>query len=508
MKKITYLAVGLALLLIVIYAAGKIIANSKLNQLIESSNEEGNLLSVGERSLSFNLLNFGLELDSVRLDQRVGPRRVSGSIGSVSLSGLSLLKAIGGSIDIDDLLLEGADLDIHPAQMREDSTKDDREDKKKITLHELRLVNSRVLSYDEEGTLKAKIDGLNISGALQLPLAPATAPKMQLSASKVLFPATDDTDQIIDSLEINVEKRTVEIGDFRIAPKMATRAFLTSIEYKRAWQALHLKDVKASDVPFDSLLAGGRSVFPEITIGDLSFAIYENPSLERSPNEPYKKFPIEKFRQLGEEIWLQSLTVEQANIAYGVHKEGAERPDITFSGSIKAGNFSTWKQNKPAFMEIDCLFEKTSPLKVRFELDQRGDGRDFTTTGTLRDYDLPKINPLMIVAANADIEKGYITELNHNFSIENGVAKGDLLLRYNNLEVKMTGKNAWFINLIEDLAIRDSNPRNDGDLVVGTVHAEHIPTKSFFNIYWKSLVSGMKSSVAGKVFIPEEITPE
>lgn len=501
MKKLLYLAGGLALLLLAVYLGGKAFANGKLDELIEKANQAGNKLEINNRDLSFSLLYAGLELDSITLSQTVGGRRISGTIAHLDLDGLSVLKAINGNISIGDLLIKDPVLEIHPAAVVLNPIEIPDTLAQKISIDELSLVDGQLSVFDEAGELKAKVLGVTSTASLNLPLAPAAAPTISVTADSLFFPATDNTDQSMNAFALDTEKRTLSIGTFRVSPKQAARTYLTSIKYKQTWQALRLDGITATDFPFDSLLAGGVAMVPNLSIGNLNLSVFENPSLERDPAEPNKPFPVEAFRKLPYPLLLKSLIIARANIAYGVHKEGAEKPDITFAGSIKAGNFSTWKQDAPAFAEADFTFEETSPLNARFELDQTGDGRDFAATGQLDDYDLTNINPLMLVAAGADIESGHVDQMTHNFSIRDGVATGELVFKYHKLEVKMEGKGAWLINMIEDVAIRDSNPRNDGDLVIGRVSAEHDPTRSFFNLYWKSLVSGMTSSVAGSVFV-------
>lgn len=506
MIRTIYLIGGIAVFLLALYLGGRLFAVNKVDELIEQANKEGNKLTVGERSLSFNLLYLGLELDDVELDQTTSGKRITGTVDHVDLDGLSVVRAMSGGVKISDLIIDGARLKVYA--VAPDTSAKKGGDGKTVSVNNLQLANSGVEIFGKDSVLKAAVSGLSANGLLDLPLAPASAPAIIVEADSVFFPATDDTDQLVNDLSADLARGQLKIGTFRLSPKQSARNFLTTIQYKRPWQALRLAGIEASGVPFDSLLAGGRSVIHDVNIGDLNFEIYENPNLERDPAEPVKKFPVEAFRDLPQPVWLHSLIVDRANIAYGVHVEGSEQPDITFTGTIKAGNFSTWKQDEPAFAQMDCTFEKNSPLTIRFDLDQSGDGRSFRVTGDLKKYDLTDVNPLMVVAANVNVERGNINHLTHDFSVANGVSKGELTLKYDHLEVKMEGKGAWLINLVEDIAIRDSNPRNDGELVVGTVYAEHDPTKSFFNLYWKSVVAGMTSSVAGKVFTPEELKPK
>lgn|GEM_PF-3379717 len=507
MKKPVYLAVGLAALLLAVHLGGSFFTNRKIDRLIEEANHDGNHFSIGGRDLSFGPFNVDVAFDDVKMDQPRGPFRFTGTVDHVDIQGLSVMKVLSGEVSISEVLVKGAALELHPLPEKPDTAALVQNEKiKPFVIRELRIDDGRLALYDEADKLTAEILGLAASASLVLPLAPATPPKISLTADSLHFPDMDAA-KTINDLELDTELQTLRIGTARISPRQTVRSYLTSIAHKDTWQALRIDGLEATDVPFDSLFAKAPTVLPNVTIGDFNLDVFENPSLEKPPKEHRKLFPVEAFRNLSRPFLLRSLTVARANIAYGVHKEDAAKPDITFAGTIRAGNFSTWRQDAPAFAEADFMFEGDSPLNVRFELDQAGDGRDFSVTGQLEDYELTEINPLLLLAAGADVESGHVDRMTHDFSVTNGVASGKLVLEYHDLELKMQGKKSWLINILEDVVIRDSNPRNDGDLVIGRVNAEHDPTRSFFNLYWKSLVSGMKSCVAGKSFLPEELDP-
>lgn len=502
MKKIVVVCGGLLLFLLAIYFAGRGLVNSKIDDLIEKANEDDRRLSLASRSLSFRFTHLGLQLDSVAIDQAVGSRRITGTIDQVNFTGLSIWKVINDQLSVSDLLVEHPNLEIR--QMNADTNGTDDSSGMPVSIQQLRVNNGRVSFYDADDNFVAKSIGLSSTASLYFPFAPAAAPDGQISIDSLIFPGNNESGLTMSGTRLDTRTNTLSIGTVRLTPRQTVRKFLTSLEFKDDWTAMRADSIRIIDFPADSLWGKRRVIFPEITIGDLNLAVYENPNLERNPVEQYKPFPVEQFRNLPFPALLQKLRVNRAHLSYGVCAENTEQPDITFDGTINLTNFSTWKQEEPAVVDLDFRFEETSPLTVRFDFDQTGDGRGFTATGELRDYDLTKINPLMVIAANADIESGKINSLTHNFSNANDVSSGELTFRYEGLEVKLTGRKAFFGNLLEDIAIRDSNPRNDGDLIIGKVTNEHDPTRSFFNHYWKSLVSGMTSSVAGKFFVPDE----
>jgi hypothetical protein len=350
--------------------------------------------------------------------------------------------------------------------------------------------------------------GLTSNGSVNLPLAPASAPEVSIQIDSAFLPGGGLYDQSISGIQVDGKKRTLSVVTYRLAPRQTARNFLTSLTYKKPWQALRVDNIEATDLPMDSLLTGGGVNIPDITIGDLNLDVYENPNLKPGPDEKQKPFPVEIFRSIGYPVMLQSITVARADIAYGVLKEGSDEPDITFEGEIVAENISSYQQDNPAEVSFDFTFDGTSPANVTFTLDQAGDGRNFHVVGELSDYDLTEVNPLLVVAANADIESGYVSHMNHDIAYNGTISEGDMTLKYENLDIRMEGNGAWIANLLEGIAVRNSNPRDDGDLEVGQIELEHDTNRSFFNLYWKSLLMGMKSSALGNVLTPDKLESE
>jgi hypothetical protein len=58
---------------------------------------------------------------------------------------------------------------------------------------------------------------------------------------------------------------------------------------------------------------------------------------------------------------------------------------------------------------------------------------------------------------------------------------------------------------VVNLLLSDSNPNDDGKLKHGIIYFERDESKGFFNFVWKSLLSGIKSSVGVNSKMQKEI---
>ncbi|WP_273446893.1 hypothetical protein [Neolewinella agarilytica] len=514
-KKLLRIGAGLLLFFLAILLIVPVVASKKLDRLIEKANQDGGQLSIGSRTLAFRLTHFNLSADSVRLNQSPGGQQLEGTIAHLEVNGLKLFPLLlNDRIRISEVLLEQPEI-ILRVMAKDTMNQEEEDDGPDIKIGETIIKDGSFDWYTAQQRLALRALGLQLrSTALQLPLAPrkerdpgpAAAPALLFSSDSLIIPQKEKADWSFSEVKLDTDRGQLELGTVKLSPRQAVRPFLTALKMKDDWLALRLDDVLFEDVLFDSLMAGGLAVLPKVSVEDFNLLVFENPALPSEKESEQKDFFVEKFRKLPVPVLLQELRVTRAEITYGVLLEESSAEEINFrEGSLSLKNFSTYPQGDSAVITADFTFGERSPLQARFALDQSGGGRHFSATGELRDYDMTDINPFMSVAAEAFVEGGHLNKLNYNFSVTNEVADGKLLLLYDGLELKLDGKKAWLKNIMEDIAIRDSNPRSGGDLVHGTVYNEHEAGKSFFNLYWKSIVSGLRSSVSGKMFTPKEL---
>ena len=100
------------------------------------------------------------------------------------------------------------------------------------------------------------------------------------------------------------------------------------------------------------------------------------------------------------------------------------------------------------------------------------------------------------------IKSGRINSLNFNFTGHNTAAKGTVVMTYDNLKVdvlkrdKNTNdiKKRGLVTLVANFVVKNDNPMN-GTLRESNPEYERNEYKSFFNLVWKTLYTGMKETV-------------
>ena len=275
-------------------------------------------------------------------------------------------------------------------------------------------------------------------------------------------------------------------------------------EVAKSWLDFELDGLRASGIAHETLLRGETVAVDSLTAADVRVLVVED--LSQEPPSRQKQFPIEALRSIGPRIQLGAARLYSTNIAYGVVDTVLEPKTIHFSsGVIRLERLDTeFSLTDSVRLSFDASFERTTPLHAEFALARDSSGRNYAMRGEFGQYDLSGINPLFEVAADANIESGLIEGMQYRGRLQDEVVTGELTMLYRNLDVTLVGGGSWFKNLLSGFVLKEDNLRGEG-FRQGKMYHEHSRDRSFFNAYWKGLVSGMRSSALADIALQKEL---
>jgi hypothetical protein len=129
-------------------------------------------------------------------------------------------------------------------------------------------------------------------------------------------------------------------------------------------------------------------------------------------------------------------------------------------------------------------------------------------------FNLAAINPMLSKLEPASITQGTATSTEIvQLSANNVRATGKIEFRYTNLALKLhpvkpgtwNRIEQWLLTEAANLFLADNNPNEDGKMKTGIIYYERDPSRGFFNFVWKSVLTGIKSSVGINTKTQKEI---
>jgi len=181
-----------------------------------------------------------------------------------------------------------------------------------------------------------------------------------------------------------------------------------------------------------------------------------------------------------------------------------DRMNVSLTGLTTLSESSSRSRHTDLTLHGTARLIGLTPVESWFHFRTGHPTDTFTVRATIGELDLTAINPMLSKLVPLAIKRGTATsteiiQLNGNSTR----AIGRLDFRFNNLGIDLlpvkpetlTPAEQVLLEKVFNLLLADSNPNADGKLKPGVIYFERDPSKGFFNFLWKSVFSGLKSTL-------------
>jgi hypothetical protein len=247
-----------------------------------------------------------------------------------------------------------------------------------------------------------------------------------------------------------------------------------------------------------------------IEIGNLDLKVFrDNRRKSRHLKKPVFQEMIYSFPGA---INIDSIALSKGTINYTSHARQANEPGrISFTGVnaklYHISNDTIYKKEK-AYLKLNAhayLMGK-GKLSVHLKAGIFDIRNTFSIIGTLSEMDARELNPILEKNSFISVKSGIIDAMSFSFTANNDRATGVMTLRYHDLDVAVINKRTDKTSAIKErlssfaanIKILDSNPLPGEKVRTGIIAYDRDPEKFLFNYSFKSILSGIKSSLVLK----------
>ena len=215
---------------------------------------------------------------------------------------------------------------------------------------------------------------------------------------------------------------------------------------------------------------------------------------------------MESFLNLSWKVKIDSILIGSSRITIEEFpKDGDEETLITFldvNASLTGlNNRITKNENHYALLKATGLLMGSAKTHAEFQLPLDSKSA-YTAKGKVSKFHLAELNPVFIPVANIRIESGYLNSLTFNFRYTEFNSKGELDIDYENLKLLSLNKNNSRTHELKTLFIsffikknRDQSGKHAK--AVGIIDIERDRKRFIFNIWWRSILDGLRSTMLG-----------
>ena len=250
----------------------------------------------------------------------------------------------------------------------------------------------------------------------------------------------------------------------------------------------------------------------ELVINNTAAKIYRDLQKPLKKENKVGNYPSQIIQKLDMPVNVRKVTLVKAYIEYKEKEIVSDSTGIvSFTNArLDISNVTNMPEAIRQNNAMNIVFNANAlgliPFKGNFKFLLNSKNGEFSTNGHLSGFDALKLNKVSIPMALIRIKSGNINSMDFNFTGNNTSAKGSFVMKYENLKVDVLKidkdsknlKKKGLITFVANTLVKNNNPQN-GKLREENPSNERNIYKSFFNLVWKTIFAGLKSTVG----IPE-----
>ena len=519
MKNRKYLKILLGIVATVLLIAFLITLSVKpwiRKKIVATFNEENSDYIVTIDKVSTSMIPSGIELEGITIGTKTdygGVVDLKGEIGSIKLKGINLIKAIfKKDINIRKLTISESNLIgkissprdtvtpiVLPLNMRIGT----------VIFNKMNLLvenSTNAASYSvTDGILRL----YDVHAGKQDTLSADLIKLLDFKAKELLSVSSDSMHTFkAGGVSYSATSNVLDVDSFNILPNYTDYDFTSRYDFQTNRIEAGFSNIHVNDFNMAAFLRSGNLISSSIEIGEMNMKVFRDKRKKfRHMNKPAFQDMIYNYPG---NIRIDLVSLKKGNVIYTVHTEEANEPGYISFNEINAEiynitNDSVYKtKNDSIILNGNALLMGKGKMTVLLKAKLFDNRNRFSMDGTLSGMEAGELNPILEKSAFIYATSGKINSMNFSFTADNTKAAGRLTVLYQGLDIAVKNKQTddttafreRFISFIANIKVMDSNPLPDKEVRIGIIDFERDPEKFLFHYCFRSILSGITSSLA------------
>ncbi|AZQ63060.1 DUF748 domain-containing protein [Flammeovirga pectinis] len=308
-----------------------------------------------------------------------------------------------------------------------------------------------------------------------------------------------------DSLVINNQNDFITLSKFKLHPLYSDKVFFDISGNQTDKMTLEIEELKGSGFKTKHLFNKDMIALNKISVHQLNYDIYRDKNYKEDTSK-YKELPNRLLKRMKIDIQIDTININQSAISYREKSKDADHPGILrltkIDGSIHNINSTS---NSPIDIDLKFNFLGKYPayLKSSISLDTTSNWF-LKADGHISKFPLVALNTFTHNNLGVLFQRGYSKKINFNLTLNNDIGRGNLDFFYNDLKLKVTGKNDMKVSFVESLAgfaanniVAYKNNWDDKRARHAPLYFKRVTYKSPIHYLIHTILSGATTSVIG-----------
>ena len=292
-----------------------------------------------------------------------------------------------------------------------------------------------------------------------------------------------------------------------LTPQITQEAFVRSLKFQKDLYNFRFNNIKLTGADVKKIVTE-RMVIADVVSFQPLINIFNDRTVTPDTTSKKGKYPHQMLRSLEPQMYFKTIKIINGNVLY--KERGAlskKTGDVVFNNiNATISNFtnidSYVSKNSEMKMTVNTKFLNMADIFSTWTMPLNSKNGAFIITGKVGAFEGTKLNPVIEPLGMGSVKSGKINSYVFNMRGEDMRADGEAVLLYDHLKIKLlknTGdsnnlETKGVTSLLANVLIKDKNPSN-GATRKADLGFKRVMTKSFFNLVWKSIFAGAKTSI-------------
>ena len=306
----------------------------------------------------------------------------------------------------------------------------------------------------------------------------------------------------IGPFDINNGSSSMRIKNFSMLPMISEAAFSKSIAYQQDLYTINISNITLTGIDTRKLIAK-KILEAETATLQTVFRAYRDRTLPADNSSKVGKYPHQLMQAIKLPFSIKKIIINNGMATYVEKADISKKAGTVFFKNINGtiDNVTNMKTAGNNILQLDATanFMGLSKLHSVWRFPLNSNNGAFEVTGTASPFNGPALNPMIEPLGMASIKSGKINKLDFKLTGNDYKATGNITFLYSDLKVELLKldsaevKKKNFMSILTNALIKDANPKN-GVVRTSDIDYQRDITKSFFNLLWKSVFSGIKKT--------------
>lgn len=327
-------------------------------------------------------------------------------------------------------------------------------------------------------------------------------------------------DHSFKNVVFSLKNRHLSIDEYHLKPKAGEMAFAKlSGGVNRA--EVILRNIVIKDIRPEMLYPDNKLYAGSLHINGGLIKIFKNkahPVLQRDKTGEY---PHQLLNKLDLPLNIDTVFINDTKVTYSEYDPEAKLTGFISFNRIKGKILNVTNDSLPLAKDpimraqFHTYFMNRGSLNVAFTFNIPSKKGDFTCQGQLGNFDGKSINNITVALTKVSVQSLDIKKYVFKLKADDYRVTGSGILYYENLKAtilkvdketvekkprfRLFKKRALPTFIVNNLVLKDANPRKNNKLKEATINYERPDTKSFFGAIWGGLSQSLFQCVTGTV---------